>query len=317
MKNTNSIFNSVSTELKYQVYSHVLTVVLIISIALSIVNLYGLMKKADSSYTLYLKTYAGYEQQGMDVEEMLKAPLSVDKTGHLEMIDNPIRYNYEETASALRLLKSENIMTQTLEWMSFIFFPLIFALYGIYISAYDYKYRTIKAKIVRTRWDKLLTAKLLSLYLSGLFIILCTLAVSYAASFWFYQQVVEHIPVEQFSHAELPPAKNVVPQFLLSIGASFLFATIGFILGLLFRGFAVPMIIFFVYDLIVPVLGAYDIRNLIAVIAHELFDFKGRFQLFTPLPVPSFAAIALLFVAFIISLAGSYLLFLRQGKYTS
>lgn len=309
------MLRSIATELKYPVLTQVITTIFIICTLLALINLYGLQRKAENAYTFYQTTYKTYQEQGLPVDDMLLEPLHVEKTNGMELIDNPIRYHFEEVGTLLLLLHSSHVITPSLEWLGFVFFPLLFALYGAYIATYDYKHQTLKLKAIRTSWSRLLTSKLVALYLSILLIILATLAVSYAASFWFYRQAAAHIPPEIMQAATLPDTVSWIWQLLFITGISYLFASLGFTMGILLRGFVIPMIIFFTYNLIIPTLGAFDPVNLVAVLAHQLFDFRGRFQLFTPIPVSVWTAGAILPLLFLLSTAIAYKLFSRQSKY--
>lgn len=317
MRFTNNILSMSRREFKYQWYSHLLTVSILVSIFVSLLNLYGLQTKAEGAYDLYIRTYNLYQEEGMDVESMMEMPVNIIKNDNTEMIDNPVRYRFEEAEKAVQLLKGGATITQTLEWMTFIFFPIIFTLYSIYISTYDYKYETIKIKAAQFSWPKIISAKLFSLY-AGVFIIFtCTLLVSYAVGNLLYNGVISSLSSEDLLKMNLNITNNrLFLQIIFSLAISLLFSTIGFVLGLLFKAALLPIIIFFVYDLIIPIIGKYDIRNMISVIAHQIFDFKGRFQLFKPVPINYFTSVSLLFFVFTLCLSLSYFFFWRQSKYS-
>ncbi|PQP83090.1 hypothetical protein C0Q44_17290 [Paenibacillus sp. PCH8] len=317
MTSTNVTLNSTKKELKYQWYSHIIWIVVIISVFISLLNIYNLKSKAASSYELYVKTYNLYKEEGMDVDKMLDMPINISGTGSEQVVDNPVRYRLAEAGDAIGLLKNSSIITNTLEWMTFVFFPIIFVIYSIYIASYDYKYKTIRIKATQMSSSKLITSKLLSLYLGVLIIFVTTTLVSFMAGYLFHQQLINEIPNDILARFNTSlDHNNLIVQLLFSLMISLIFASIGFLLGILFKSALIPVILFFVYDFIVPVLGKYDIRNIISVIAHDIFDFKGRFQLFKPTPVSEITSFSILIIVFVLSILLSYVCFSRQSKYS-
>lgn len=316
MTSTNVTLNSTKKELKYQWYSHVIWITVIISIFISLLNIYGLKSKATSSYDLYVKTYNLYKEEGMDVDKMLDMPINISGTGSEQVVDNPVRFRLAEAGDAIGLLNNSSIITNTLEWMTFVFFPIIFVIYSIYLASYDYKYKTIRIKATQMASSKLITSKLLSLYLGVLIIFLTTTFVSFIAGYFFHQQLINEIPNAILARFNTGlDHNNLIIQLLFSLMISLIFASIGFLLGILFKSALIPVILFFVYDFIVPVLGKYDIRNIISVIAHDIFQFKGRFQLFKPTPVSEMTSFSILITVLVLSILLSYVCFSRQSKY--
>ncbi len=318
MRFTNSFLSSVSKELKYQSYSKVLWISLVVALFISTINLYGLKTNIESAYDLYLKTKVVYTEEGVDVEKMLSEPINFTMEGNSQTTDNPVRYQFNKVADTISLLNGKAIITQTLEWMNFVFFPLIFGLYSINTSTYDYRFGTINIKSVRYKRSILITSKLVSSYLGIILIFGLTLMYSYVFGIIMHNQATHMIISEDLARFEYKANNNNLSiQLLFSIGICILFSTIGSFFGFLFKSTITATIVFFTYDLLVPVLGNYDLRNLISVIAHKLFDFNGRFQLFNPMPVPTQTAIIILLFFYLIILALSYVLFSKQSKYNS
>lgn len=66
----------------------------------------------------------------------------------------------------------------------------------------------------------------------------------------------------------------------------------GFSLAFLFKSMIVPTVVLMVHGLLVPVLGAYDFRNIFSFFAHQVFNFTGRFRMFQALPINEFTGMA-------------------------
>ncbi|MGQ8870721.1 hypothetical protein [Paenibacillus sp. TSA_86.1] len=317
MTSTNVILNRTKKELKYQWYSRIIWITMIISVFISLLNIYGLKSKAESSYDLYVRTYNLYKEEGMNVDKMLDMPINISGTGtEQEVVDNPVRLRLEEAVTSINHLTINSIVTNTLEWMTFVFFPLIFAIYSIFIASYDYKYKTVSIKATLTAPSQLITSKILSIFLGVLVIFIITLISSLITGFFFYNQIISGIEEQtltRFDNAILP--NNLTLQILFSLLVSLIFASIGFFMGILFKSALLPVILFFVYDFIIPVLGKYDLRNLISAIAHDIFEFKGRFQLFKPTPVSEVTSFIILIIVFALSIFLSYASFNKQSKY--
>ncbi|WP_427182067.1 hypothetical protein [Paenibacillus sp. TC-CSREp1] len=316
MTSTNVILNRTKKELKYQWYSRIIWITMIISVFISLLNIYGLKSKASSSYDLYVRTYNLYKEEGMDVDKMLDMPINISGTGNEQVVDNPVRLRLEEAATSINHLTINSIVINTLEWMTFVFFPLIFAIYSIFIASYDYKYKTVSIKATLMAPSQLITSKILSIYLGVLIVFVVTLITSLITGVIFHNQIISEIPEQtltRFDYAIVP--NNLMLQILFSLLVSLIFASIGFFMGILFKSALLPVILFFVYDFIVPVLGKYDLRNLVSVIAHDIFEFKGRFQLFKPTPVSEVTSFTILIIVFALSIFLSYVSFNKQSKY--
>ena len=69
------------------------------------------------------------------------------------------------------------------------------------------------------------------------------------------------------------------------------------------------------YTLLIPTLGAYDLKNIISYFAHKVFDFQSRFVIFEPVEISSFwgAVILVSIVTFLLILVK--IISLNRSKY--
>ncbi|MDI6604471.1 MAG: hypothetical protein QME35_04955 [Thermoanaerobacteraceae bacterium] len=316
MQYIKNILNSTKKELKYQFYSNVFFIMLLTMFLFSVLNLYNQMTNVKNNYNLFLHTQTEEKKIGNNIEKELNSPVDIKKENGLEIINNPLKFDYDNVAlSIYDLKKPDRIITNTLKYLSFFFYSFFFTIYGIYISTYDIKFKTIKVKAVQRNWNQILFSKQLSIFVSSFIIILIVLLLSNIVGSLFYYILSHQIPVNDFKLSVLPSDTNVVLQFILSISISFIFSTIGFYLGLIFRGFMYPAVIFIVYDFILPVIGKYDLRNLISVLGHKVFDFYGNFILFKPIEVPTNIVIIILTSFVILSTIFIYIITEKQSKY--
>ncbi|MGG4013043.1 ABC transporter permease [Bacillus smithii] len=320
MKHIKSILNSLNIELKYQYFSYIILILFLAILSFSLFNLFIQMSNTKENYDLFLRTIKEYKELGIDINEALNTPVDIEKSetgneGKAEVVSNILRFDYDNVALSLNNMQPERIVTHTLEWLTFLFFPFIFTVYGIYIATYDTKYKTIKVKAVKKNWNQILLSKQLSIYMISTCIIAVVLILNYIVGTILYNHISQKIPVEEFQLSSLPEDNNVVLQVLLSLFICFFFSTLGFYLGILFKGFIAPTIIFLVYNFIVPVLTKFDLRNMVSILGHEVFDFHSSFKLFEPIQMPTHLALISLIVFLILSSIISYLIAKKQSKF--
>ncbi|MGG5255366.1 ABC transporter permease, partial [Neobacillus sp. SM06] len=167
--------SNIKKELTYQYFSRVLLLTFIVILFFSLWNLYLQMKEAQDYYSQFLKTRAEFVSDGISIEEALKQKSNVQlkKTngGEVATIDNVLRYDYDNVVTSIYISQPKKSITLTLEWMTFLFFPFIFTMYGIYVGTYDFRYKTIKIRSVQDKWKHILLSKQLSIYITTLVIV--------------------------------------------------------------------------------------------------------------------------------------------------
>lgn len=315
-----NILNNLKKELMYQYFSRIFFIITLLISALMIWSLFMQTTQTKDKYNLYLRTEAEYKKDGIDIEKALKSPMKIDENTESngdksEVIENILRYDYESLSYSIYAIKPNQILSTSLEWVSFIFLPMIFMIYGIYIATYDRKYKTLKIKSIQYNWKHLIISKQLSMYISGFIMLTISFLSSYIVGRIFYIMITKEIPVEQFQPAKIPSDKNIFIQCGMIFFIVIIFSTLGFCLGVLFKGILIPTLIFVLYNFAIPILGVYDIRNMIAVLGHQVFNFLGNFKLFIPSDMPIGIA-SLLLISFVLLLTLiTYVVFGKQSKY--
>lgn len=312
------IFKLMKKELLYQYYAKTLLILFIPLILISLWNVYAQYETTKSNYAQYVKTETEYKKLGIDIKKALTMPVHIEE-GELEgtegeVVENVLKYDDEQFIQSLHLMEPTQAISTTLEWMGFIFYPLAFGLYAIYISTYDVKFKTMKIKAVRYQWNDVLLSKQLSLYTVILIFTSMICLISYLASHLFYVAISHDISVQLFTYQD-STGYSIPLQWMFVVFISCLFSTIVFYLGVLCRSFILSGGVYMVYFLLVPNLGVFDLKNMMANLALHLFSFKGNYKLFVPIPM-SVTAI-LICMSLLISLLSflTYTLVKRQSKY--
>ncbi|WP_226568005.1 hypothetical protein [Bacillus stratosphericus] len=193
-------------------------------------------------------------------------------------------------------------------------YPLAFGLYAIYLTTYDIKHKTMKMKAVQYQWNDVLFSKQLSLYVIILFFIPIICFISYMASHLFYSVISHNISVQLFTYQDRTE-HSILLQLMFVVCISWLFSTIVFYLGSLCRSFILSVVIYMVYFLLIPNLGVFDLKNMIANLALHLFSFKGNYQLFVPIPISVTAILICISLLIILLSILTYTVVKRQSKY--
>jgi ABC-2 type transport system permease protein len=93
---TKNIFQVIKRELYYQWFSKKILLLFIILLFFSIAHLVGLYNDTMSNYNRYLMTEDYYKEQGIDIVEALKEPISSQVDGNSRIVNNPIKDDFVE-----------------------------------------------------------------------------------------------------------------------------------------------------------------------------------------------------------------------------
>ncbi|MGV2539598.1 ABC transporter permease [Bacillus sp. NMCC46] len=312
------IFKLMKKELLYQYYAKTFLILFIPLMLISLWNVYAQYETTKSNYAQYVKTESEYKELGIDIKKALTMPVNIEE-GELagaegEVVENVLKYDYEKFIQSLHLMEPTQVISTNLEWMGFIFYPLVFGLYAIYLATYDVKYKTMKIKAVQYQWNDVLFSKQLSLYVIILFLIPILSLISYMASHIFYSVISKDISVQLFTYKD-STEHSILLQLMFVVCTSWLFSTLVFYLGSLCRSFILSVVIYMVYFLLIPNLGVFDLKNMIANLALHLFSFKGNYQLFVPIPMNITTILICISLLICLSSLLTYTMVKRQSKY--
>lgn len=313
------LFNVIN-EIKYQFYSKILIVITAFITLIMVFNIYSNMNNMKNSYAQYQRSKDFYIQSGQDVKAALSSEAKVKETENpngttVVQVDNVLKYDYDNVSRMISVNNPKYLIWQILEFSTFLIFPFIFGIYGVLIANYDLKFKTIKVKAVREEWYKVTLAKILSMILG----ILITLIISYSicifAGSLMYKNAIKDIPISEFNMTIFSNPKNIFSAATLSGFLALLFALIGFTLTTIFKSSVIPIIIIVVYNMFIPSLGKYDLKNIISVIGHKYYSFQGTFKLLKPIEVS--IGVSVFYIIFITFgfVAASLILAKKQSKF--
>ena len=77
--------------------------------------------------------------KGIDIIEALQADNNITVDGNTTFTDNPLKEDFVNLAISIQNLKPNNVIANTLEYITFVFCTLVFGIYASHIATYDYK----------------------------------------------------------------------------------------------------------------------------------------------------------------------------------
>lgn len=281
MKN---LLRNLQNELRYQLYSKIIGMIVIIIFILSCLNIYSTRVSVDSNYSRFLRTYSEYKEEEMDIEEALSKPykiLEISESGNV--IENILRYDFDSVGDSIKSLHPSMSINHTLSYLAILFLPLIFGIYGAAIATYDIKNRTLKLRAILSDGKTNTLAKQLAMLIVILSTILVLLFCMYIVSGFIYRSVSNIEEYKPFILNSLEVTTNNFIQIGYAVILSIIFANIGYLIGTITRSTLVPTIVIGAYMFIIPNLGVYDLKNVIMTLGARIFKFTGNFQIASPI----------------------------------
>lgn len=311
------MIKKIQRELIYSFYTFIPLIMITVIMMLISLNYFNLYKSAIANYDLYKKTEAIHLNQGLNIEEELKKEpnIYIDNDG-VEVLENVLSYDYKNLVSSINELRPINNISISLKWLTFIFFPLIFTLYGINIGTYDYFYKTIKIKIVHNKWKDVFIGKLLAIYLMTIIIFIVTIFSSIIISNIVFGILKNNIPIHGYIDNSSFDMLSFIKMSILSLTVCLLYGTIGLCIGIIFKSPLIPSLLFVGYNFFLPILFSGDLRNLISTFGHRAFHFDNDgFKLFQPIEISISHSILLLLIYYFVLLFGSFIISNKQIKH--
>jgi len=270
----------------------VLPVCLVICALFAVGNVINEVTAVHSDYTLVQHTKAEYKANGMDFAADLAKPAKVVTHGDEQTISNLARYDYDTMAAAIVALSPESSMTEVLKYFGFIFFPALFFLVGLWMSTVQRRYHLEKVTLARAGTAATIAARQLALLIAAVVVVVAVLVVDAISRALATGIVSEQLPFGSYPPLSPVPAHSPLAQWALILLVVVFFGAAGIAVGAATGVFAVPAILFLIWDLVVPFLGPNDPRNWFVVLGHSVFDFGSGFQLAPAIPIAESIALA-------------------------
>ncbi|WP_163654644.1 ABC transporter permease [Listeria sp. PSOL-1] len=218
-------------------------------------------KEADFDRTMEV-----YKKDGITLKQALSEELEVKKNGNSEEISNILKYDYYRVIAAKVALNPLNAPNQIFTSIAILLLPLIFGIYSCQLANYDFKYKTAKSQLLLNGYKNFFFSKLLSILLVAIATVFITIILSIGIQYVF-NAIMGVQPNTSVNYlGELP--LQVVYQILVLI----LFGVFFFILTTVIRSTLVSIVVLFVYMLLLPNLGGYDLKNLMLLTVSKIYN---------------------------------------------
>jgi len=308
-------------EYVYLWYSLTPLVLLAVLLAMVCIDGWNADAAVRSAYRDYLQQRRSATEAGEDPDAMLSLPVHVRVTGsgdaQVTETDNPVRESLDALAGAVRSVRPGVFVPTALGTMTLLVGPLAFSVWGVALATYDYSNKTVKLKAARGPWPQVVGAKIVAGVTTMAAVVAVAVALSEAAAqvLWWY--VLRGVPGHDVSVRLGQPAHSptsLIAQYAVAVLVGAVFCTLGVCGGVVFRRSLIPLVIAAVYNLFIPSMGRYDLKNATAVVARGVFSFGRDSQIITPLPLEPALACGILWATLASATAVSLWAAARQSK---
>ena len=265
--------------------SFVLPAVLVLCALLAITNVVNAAGMTRSDYALLQHTRSEYAANHMNFLADLHRPATIKTSGDGETVSNLARYDYDTLATDIVNLSPASSVAETLKYLGFVLFPAVFFMLGLWMSIGQRRYCLEKVKLVRVGTAGTLASRQLALLVVSAIVIAVTLAVDVVGRAIAQAVVSSQLPLHVFVPLAAAPVQNPALQWSVILIATVFFGAAGLAVGAFAGIFALPAILFVIWDYVVPILGLHDPRNWFEVLGHSVFTYSSAFQLAPPIPL--------------------------------
>jgi hypothetical protein len=279
------ILGQVRVELRLIWRGFVLPICLVICALLAVANVVNTAGSVRADYALVQHTRAEYAANGMDFAADLKKPAKVTTSGNEQSVTNLARYDYDTMAAAIIAISPASSATESLKYFGFLLYPLVFFLVGLWLATGQRRYRLEKVALVRTGTAATISARQLTLLVVAAIVTAAILLVDVIARAVANSVLAAQIPFAAFSPLSPQPAQNPLAQWGVIALVVLFFGGAGVAAGAFAGVFAIPAIVFLIWDYVVPFLGADDPRNWFDVLGHSVFSYASTFELSPAIPL--------------------------------
>jgi hypothetical protein len=294
-------------ELRLLLRGFVLPICLVICALLAVANVANTADSVRADYGLVQHTRAEYAANGMDFAADLQKPAKVTTSGGEQSVSNLARYDYDTMASAVVSLSPASTVPETLKYFGFLLFPLLFFLMGLWLATGQRRYQLEKVALVRVGTIGTIAGRQLTLLVVAAVVTATLLLVDVIARSIATAILAAQLPLSAFAPLSPAAAQNPLAQWGVIALVVLFFGGAGITVGAFAGVFAIPAIVFLVWDYVVPFLGPHDPRNWFDVLGHSVFSYASTFQLSPAIPLAASLALAGTGVGTVVLLALGYL----------
>ena len=262
-------------ELKYMLLSKQLIWFSLLLTALFVFAAYLSYKDTLLVNDNYVRHINYLTENNIDIQEELKKDYKkeVSDDGSKVNLTNPLPYYKEQLEQHLFYAAPKNSISKIGALIP-IFFPFTFVIMGMCTYIYDIKNKTIKSKTVLMGKSSYFFNKAASLAAACFIVVFISFAAASIINIIFYFKLLNSIssPIDLIKVSF--NFKDFLLQLLFAVFLSIIYAFIGLLFGVIFRSVYVGIAFIFIRSFL-PVLGEYDISNIINNFALKLYSYYG------------------------------------------
>lgn len=261
-----SMWDSVKMQLFYQWKAKYVITLLLFLVVLCGFSSYAQYSSLHQKEARFDDTMQMYEKDGITLKQALSEDLEIIKDGNSEEISNVLKYDYYRVIAAKVALNPLNAPNQIFTSVAILFLPIIFGIYSCHVAFFDFKHRTMKSQLLLKGYRSLFFSKLLSIVVMAVVSVAGTVLFSMGIQYLFnlMMGIQPNVSVNYLS--ELPM------QFVYQSAVLILFGYFFFLLTIVVRSTLISIVALFVYMLLVPNLGGFDLKNLMLLTVPKIYN---------------------------------------------
>ncbi|XAS66830.1 hypothetical protein V3C33_15305 [Micrococcaceae bacterium Sec5.7] len=309
------LLRSLRTELRYQAWSKMLLSPLVITVLSLGAAFSGSVSNAASSLDRLLSTKAQAEANGISLGDAMNHPLNISVQGNQQVMDNPLRFDYETAYNAHRALDGLNSIGTGLEMITFIVLPILFFTYGCAVAVTDVRQRILKQRVSVQGRRPYVLAKVMMITATAIASVLLCAALSIAAAPILKAVFLTGTNFDFSFDVQAAGNNNPAAQIGFSAATAFFFGQLGFFVGLATRSIVLPSLLAFALLMVAPFAGPYDPRNILSTAGQWVFNFWGGFTPRAMFPVPAGVGLLLMMLGLCSIAACCAIVWARRTKF--
>ncbi|MBC2149789.1 hypothetical protein [Listeria booriae] len=245
------------------------------------------------------------------------ANITYNADGGLQ-VDNYIKYDFSKMVSHYNALQPLNTFNQFFTSIAFVFFQLMIGIYGIFLAYTNIKYSTDKFVIMQygkaSYFLGQLLAGMLTIVVILMQIIIFAPIIQWIVNFF----VTANNPYLSYLSSSQVLFMDKLPMELLTMFAIGSIYVIGmYCFTTLVKNQTVPLLVIFIYVLILPKLGTYDFKNVILYSIQKVFNTSAASLDMIPARAINMSIVLIIGALFLgILLVGTFWLDRERGFYS-
>ncbi|MBC1797059.1 ABC transporter permease [Listeria booriae] len=260
------MWDNVKWQLFYQWKAKYFITLFVFLVALCAFSSYAQYNSLQSKEKRFDVSMEMYQKDGITLKQALSEDLEIKRDGNSEEISNILKYDYYRVIAAKVALNPLNAPNQIFTSVAIIFLPIIFGIYSCHVAFFDFKHRTIKNQLLLNGYKNLFISRLFAIGIVAIGTVLVTALLSVGIQFLF-NIFTDVQPNTSVTYLKELPLQLVYQSFVLM-----LFGILFFLLTTAIRSTIVSIVILFLYMLIVPNLGGFDLKNLMLLTVPKIYN---------------------------------------------